>query len=97
MLPKLRVVVMPSRSPLADRGRHRGATQSDHRHQRDVARGIEVGMVEQAGEKDRRTLAGRATLLEHRLQHAPGSHTSIRWMGLRPCTGSNKAASIPMP
>ncbi len=57
---------------LADRGRHRRTAEADHRHERRVALGIEVGMVEQAREEERRALARRAAVFEHRREHPPG-------------------------
>ncbi len=55
---------------LADRGRDRGTSESDRRHERDVPLRIEVGMVEQADEEVRRALAGRQAVFEHRREHA---------------------------
>ena len=65
---------------LADRGRNRGTAEPDDRHERDVPHGIEVGMIEQAREEDRRALARPSTpsssiACEHT---RPGSHTSMR-------------------
>ena len=68
---------------LADRGRHRRTAQADHRHQRHVPRRIEVGMVEQAREEQRRALTGRDTAPRASpASTRSGSHTSMRWIAL---------------
>ena len=59
-------------APFAHRGRNRRSAEPDERHERNVARGVVVGMVEEAREEERRALPGREVVVEHRLQHAAG-------------------------
>ena len=55
--------------PLAHRDRNRGSAEPDVGHERTVHRGIEVGVVEQAGEEVRGALAGGEMVFDHRREH----------------------------
>src|SRR5439155_23428768 len=60
------------RAALADRGGDRRTAETDERHQGTVTLEVEIGMVEETREEVRRALAGRQTVVEHRLQDPTG-------------------------
>ena len=60
------------RGPARDVGRNGRAAHRDLAHQLKVPVGVEVGMVEQAREEERRAASGREPVLEHRRQDDTG-------------------------